>query len=687
MSQIPSLPVDKPHQVNPVFPTWLCGFTLFLSVPALADDAKPLPASPQDLTALTLEQLLDVRVESAALHPQTLEDAPASVTVLTAEDIRKYGYRTLAEALASVRGFYSSYDRSYHSVGVRGFNLPGDYASRFLIMVNGHKMGDHIFDSMLWLGEDFPVEMNLIKQIEIVRGPSAALYGSNGIFATINVVTKSPQEAGPPALILDGGSFGEKKAQVTIAEPIGKGASLLFSGSVFNNSGQSPLYFPQFDTPATNGGQAVRMDSERGYHFFANLVWRNWSITAVLSDRNKIQPISWGSTIFNDRGTQLMESAGYVEAAYTRELARGALEWRTYFNADHLRGRFDYPLETSSGSAVEDNRTFSESDWIGTRLSYRFDVSHLGTLTVGAESEIDLRAYQGSKDVEPVPLVFVNIDKRDKTLAFFLQDEKRLSPHWSLDLGARYDLSAYRKNFVSPRVALIYQPSDPWSYKFLFGRSFRNPSAFQLFYDDGFSAVANPDLHPESANTIEIDVERKLGRRMNLVAAGYSYWLSDFIEGAFTDTGLIQYQNRGKVHATGVEIEINGRPFNWLETTASYAFQKSTDYDADRGLENSPDHLAKLRFAVPLGRRFDASSSMQYYSSRRTLAGAWVTPVYLADFTITSKNLLPYFDVRLGIRNAFNRNYSDPIALTPLVDVLPQPGRTIFLELIAHGAR
>ena len=193
-----------------------------------------------------------------------------------------------------------------------------------------------------------------------------------------------------------------------------------------------------------------------------------------------------------------MESAGYVEAAYTRELARGALEWRTYFNADHLRGRFDYPLDTSSGSVVEDNRTFSESDWIGSRLSYRFDVSHLGTLTVGAESEIDLRAYQGSKDVEPVPMVFVNIDKRHRTLAFFMQDEKRLSPHWSLDLGARYDLSTYRKNFVSPRAALVYQPSDQWSYKFLFGRSFRNPSAFQLFYGDGFSAVANPDLHPES---------------------------------------------------------------------------------------------------------------------------------------------------------------------------------------------
>jgi outer membrane receptor protein involved in Fe transport len=174
---------------------------------------------------------------------------------------------------------------------------------------------------------------------------------------------------------------------------------------------------------------------------------------------------------------------------------------------------------------------------------------------------------------------------------------------------------------------------------------------------------------------------------MNLVAAVYSYRLNSFLQGALLPDGLAQVQNHGKVHASGVEIELNGRPFSWLEATASYAFQKSNDFDVDSILENSPDHLAKLRFTVPLGRKLDASSSMQYYSSRRTLAGNSVTPVYLADFTITSKHLFPNFDVQFGIRNAFNRKYSDPIALTPLVDALAQPGRTIFIELTTHGAR
>src|SRR4029079_10258809 len=177
----------------------LWGLVLLAFTPAWADDTNP-GAPQQDLTSLTLEQLLNVQVEGAALHPQTLRDAPASVTVITAEDIYKYGYRTLGEALQSVRGFVLTNNRTYQTIGVRGFNLPWDYGSRVLVMVNGHDLADHVFDSMLWFGDDFPIDMRVVKQIEIIRGPSSALYGSNGEFTTINVITKPPEEAGPPSL-------------------------------------------------------------------------------------------------------------------------------------------------------------------------------------------------------------------------------------------------------------------------------------------------------------------------------------------------------------------------------------------------------------------------------------------------------------------------------------------------------
>ncbi len=657
--------------------TVMFGAALLLAPPCLPGGQEPFDQA--DLSALTLDQLMQVQVQAASLHPQSLQDAPASVTVITAEDIRKYGYRTLGEALASVRGFYVTNDRTYETVGVRGFDLPGDYDSHILVLVNGHEMADNIFGYMLYFGNEFPIEMNLIKQIEIIRGPGSALYGSNAMFATVNIVTKSPDEMQPLTLTTDTGSFGEKKGQIAAAGSLGS-AKFLFAGSIFNDAGESPLFFPQYNTPQTNNGELVDMTGQKGYHFFASLDWRHWTIMAAFSGDSKIQPISWGPTIFNDRGTRNNDQRDFIDATYERQVAGGTLRWRTYYDSFFYKGRGDYAL---SDGGVEDNRQSEVGKWVGTQFTYRIRPNFAGDITVGAEGNIDIQAFLTNYDVSPAPVVYLSTNHPDRSVALFVQDEKKLSERWRLDLGLRIDKSAYHSDFISPRAALIYQRSD-WTYKLLYGRSFRNPSAFQLYYSDGIADAANPNLRPESADTLEIDAERKLGKRANLQVSAYGYRLHNTITGVFLPDGELQYLNGLGIRAEGFEVEINGRPADWLEGTASYAVQRAQD---DTILENSPQHLAKLRLAVPLGRRFDLSTGMQYASSRLTLAGFTLKPLYLADFTLASKHLLPNLDVRIGLRNAFNLKYSDPIALNPAVDTMPEPGRTFFVELIAHRAR
>src|SRR6185369_671139 len=114
---------------------------LLLCITRLAAGQTPTVRAPPGEQALFEE--LPV-VEAASLHVQSLEEAPADVTIISAADIRKYGYRTLAEALAGVRGFDVTYEHVYHNVGVHGFSLPADFNTRFLVMLNGHALTENI---------------------------------------------------------------------------------------------------------------------------------------------------------------------------------------------------------------------------------------------------------------------------------------------------------------------------------------------------------------------------------------------------------------------------------------------------------------------------------------------------------------------------------------------------------------
>ena len=625
---------------------------------------------------------MQIKVQAASLHEQSLEDAPASVTVITQDEIRRYGWRTLGEALSSARGIYTFSDRTFTYGGVRGFSLPGDFGQRFLLMVNGHNMADNIVGESNRLAEDFPLDMTLVKRIEIIRGPSSALYGTSGIFLTINVVTFSPEKLKAAEVHAEAGSLGEKKLQAMTSMSLPHGASLLLSGSLFNDAGQHSIYFAEDNYPATNYGRAINMNGQRGYHLFGDFVWRGWNVTALFGARSLIQPISFGPTIFNDRGSRLIDSRNFIDATYTHDFdSSRSLQLRIDY--DSYRAQTIYHVAFDPYAAgVEDNRDVFHGDWVGSQITYRFPVSHFGSLTVGTSARFDVRALIENFDVQPVYQQYIDLDKRDKEFAVFAQDEWDLTRKWKLNLGVRFDYSAYRRHSISPRAALIYQPSTKVSYKFLYGRAFRNPTAFELFYSLAFAQIQNPSARPEKANTFEFVVERKLAREVNALLSVYHYDLKGLLVGVITPGGLLQYQNTDTARASGVEVEFNGHPVHWLEFVTSLAVQRAIDSSHNYPLANSPGQIGKLRFSVPLfANRFSLASGMQYMGSRQTSDTATLPSLFLADITATSKRLPGNLEMQAGVRNLWGVKYSDPIALYVKYDTMPQPGRSVFLTL------
>src|SRR5690606_41896820 len=129
-----------------------------------------------DLTALSLEQLLDLKIVGASKYAQKQDEVAAAVTVITRQEIRAFGWRTVEDALASLPGIHTTDNRQITSLGARGFGLPGDFNARVVVMVNGNRVNEPIYDGGA-AGPGFPVGMDLTERIECIQGPGGAVSG------------------------------------------------------------------------------------------------------------------------------------------------------------------------------------------------------------------------------------------------------------------------------------------------------------------------------------------------------------------------------------------------------------------------------------------------------------------------------------------------------------------------------
>jgi iron complex outermembrane receptor protein len=219
---------------------------------------------PDDLFSAEEEALFqDIpSVYSASKYEQKITKAPSSISIVTAEEIKQYGYRTLADILMSLRGFFATNDRNYSYLGTRGFARPADYNTRVLLLVDGHRINEAVYDSAT-IGNDFVVDVDNIERVEVIRGPSSSLYGNNAFFGVINVWTKRGRDYQGVEVSGEYRTYDTYKTRLNYGNRFDNGIEMLLSGSYLDSQGKDDIFFKEFNDPSTNNGVAVKNDGNR----------------------------------------------------------------------------------------------------------------------------------------------------------------------------------------------------------------------------------------------------------------------------------------------------------------------------------------------------------------------------------------------------------------------------------------
>ncbi len=649
---------------------------LALCAPAWSAEESDPDKISAELMEMEIEGLTSMKVMTvtgASRYEQKVSEAPSAVTIITAEQIWKYGYRTLADIIRSVRSFYVYSDRSYTYMGVRGFGLPADYSTRVLLLVDGHRINDNIYN-MAPIGNEFPLDVDLIERVEVIRGPGSSLYGSNAVFAVINVISKSGRVLAGAEVSGSAASFDTYKGRLTYGNRFANGLEAVVSASGLDSRGPS-LYYREFDDLAHNNGVANHIDYEQSQNALVKLSFHDFTLEGAYQRRPKGLGSAWWGVDYNQPGNKIIDTRQYLDLKYESPLGEH-FDLLARLNYDVYR----YDAHYLYGGAV--NRDVQQAEWWGGEVKVATKAIDKHRIIAGAEFQDNLHRKLKNYDEEPYH-TNSDLDRKSTNWALYLQDEYALLANLTINAGFRFDHYSEFGNTTNPRLAIIYKPFEQTAIKLLYGSAFRVPNMWETSYEFPAYAKGNDRLKPEKITTYEFVCEQYLGKHLKATATGFYYTLSNIIlQESDPADNLLVYRNSGKVNTKGAEFELEGTWAKGLEGKVSYSYQEARDAQTDEALQNSPAHMAKANLKVPLlGDKFSAGIEEQYLSSRKTPAGNHTGDVLITNLTIAGKEIVKGLDISGSLYNLFDKKYGDPTAPGYTQDVIPMDGRTFRVKL------
>jgi outer membrane cobalamin receptor len=599
--------------------------------PALA--AAPAAASDDDdsdLSDLSLEQLMEIRVETATREPQPVREAPAILSVITRDDIRAWGFQSVAEALVLVPGMYCIDDYLTADCGVRGVTGgQRGYSKVLKVMIDGQPVGFRP-DGTSFLGpEMIPIEV--VERIEVVRGPVSALYGANAFFGAINVITRrSDGETALGARVRIGDERGVRVAGAYVGGGDGWSATAGVTAVHARYDGRAlPGSSPEYGRYAADDNLTARDAVQRPMSAFGRVGLRRGPIEVEAAARYGMLD-------------SVAEFLDFGQLTHENRVALRSLDAR-------VLGRYtpiDRVVVTASVGG-SDGRP-SDDEHLSTGAAASFPRRRFGSRAVDALLEGRLRLFgdddwlsvglDWSRDREEL-IEILSVDRQTgtETLTSNLAGEKTLSnagvyvqaivhplEQVGLTGNVRYDHHNVYGSAAHYRVGAVVTPMPELSIKLLYGTSFKAPSALELYAQPLFpgEVVGNPDLHPENARLIEAEALWRPRRALSFALSGFVSQVRDKVELVPIENNT-EPTNVARQDGWGVEAEARwAHGHHAVAATAAYQHTDTAQDDPFQGelvapSDRYPALVEQLRWTYRDPTWGAPAVALRYVSQRR----------------------------------------------------------------------
>jgi len=627
----------------------------------------------EELLDLGIEELLEIKVSSASKRAESVTEAPATVRVITAEQIRERGYLTLEQALADLPGMQFRNPMSLNSyVFVRGVPNQNNLT---LVLIDGVEINE-LNSGGFYAGGQY--NLANVKRIEVVYGPTSALYGTNAVSGVINIITKSPEDAQGLELSGGAGAFDTGLGELSYAyyDPRSR-FGLRVSGMLktttvadLGGSSNDDLWTPDLELFEHDRALDVKL-CYRDFQFGMNYQNR------VSSSATYYPSVG---TAYHDHGTRwnlrfvntyvrhrvaLSDDVNVQSEVYAREAT---------VEDDSVReittdGQFGFfrPNYRVGAEAMVDATLFRDLNLVG-GLVFEHDWLAKGYATSQSTSPAERPPHPAWPDLA-----------KDYLLSAYLQAQYTLLEHVQATAGLRFDHSSIYDQVLTPRVGLVASWSGLYA-KLLYGEAFRAPKPWD--YTDG---VGNSDLNPERMRSVELSLGYSWKERLRLETAVYWNRLDDVLEketvgeGGTTDSW--HWANAGRVDTLGVEAGAEVR-LGPTRTFANYTYTRSRNEDGDPVPEIA-EHGANVGVGYRITDRVRAAVWSQFLGSRqnpKVIAATGddrIAPAFVLNASLSFLDLRG-FDFQVVARNVLDEIYYHPSNRPP--DRYRQPQRAVFFN-------